>query len=247
MNKVVNNGLCFLAGVLVATLVASSIGSDSIDVDVMSDTVPYVAYNHLSNLTLYFLALAVVATVCSFALYCKQKTVNQIIHQQSITDELTQIHNRRSIFSILKQEMDRAKRHSRPLVVICMDIDYFKNVNDSYGHQAGDIVLTQVTKACSEALRTEDYVGRIGGEEYLVILPDTDIETGHLAAERVRLAVESHDFAAIHPDLSVTISIGLTELLSPEDRREDLYNRADVALFDAKNSGRNQVKSKKYN
>lgn len=247
MNGVLKNALFFLAGILLATIVASSIGSYSSDVEVMSDTVPYEAYNHLSNLTLFFLALAVVATVCSFALYWKQKTVNQIIHQQSITDELTQIHNRRSIFSILKQEMERAKRHSRPLAVICIDIDFFKNVNDTYGHQAGDVVLTQVTAICSNALRTEDHVGRIGGEEYLAILPDTDIETGYLAAERVRLAVEAHDFAAVHPDLSVTISIGLTEFSGPEDRREDLYNRADVALYDAKSSGRNQVKSRNTN
>lgn len=205
--------------------------------------VPYTVYEQQYRVTLFFLILSAVLTICSIALYVKQKRVNEIIYQQAITDELTQIHNRRSIFTILKKEMERARRHSRSLSIVSFDIDHFKKINDTHGHQVGDRVLTLVTQLAAESLRSEDDIGRIGGEEYMAVLPDTGIDAAFNVAERLRNVIADHDYSTIHPDLTVTISLGVTEYLGEDDKQESIYLRSDEALYAAKSSGRNQTHS----
>lgn len=233
-------------GFVVAMVVVFVITSASPPVLPDDDSVPYIIYERQYQVTLFFLIFSAVTTISSVALYLKQRSVNEIIYRQAITDELTQIHNRRSIFAILKQEMERAKRHNRPLSIVCFDIDHFKKINDTYGHQIGDRVLTLVTAIASEALRSEDSIGRIGGEEYLVILPETDIASAKLAAERLRRIIAQYDYSDIDAKINVTVSLGVTQYLGAEDRLEDAYQRTDDALYSAKADGRNQVKSKMH-
>lgn len=207
------------------------------------DSVPYIIYERQYQVTLFFLIFSAVATISSIALYLKQRSVNEIIYRQAITDELTQIHNRRSIFVILKQEIERSKRHDRALSIVCFDIDHFKKINDTFGHQVGDKVLTLVTALASDALRSEDSIGRIGGEEYLIVLPETNVESALLVAERLRLVIAQYDYSDIAENLAVTISLGVTQYEGEGDRLEALYQRSDDALYSAKDGGRNQVKS----
>lgn len=153
------------------------------------------------------------------------------------TDTLTQMHNRYSLMNILSAEVNRAHRYNTPLSLIIYDIDFFKKVNDTYGHDVGDEVLTSLSKKVKNALREIDIVGRYGGEEFLVILPNTNIDEAKLFAHRLRNEIEKSYFDKVG---SVTISIGLVQLKSDETV-DELFKRADELLYISKNNGRNQV------
>jgi diguanylate cyclase (GGDEF)-like protein len=163
-------------------------------------------------------------------------------HNAATTDLLTQVSNRGTILSTLFTEVDRAVRHGRPLSVAFVDLDHFKVINDTHGHQVGDIVLRGVAALFQRSLRQSDVVGRYGGEEFMVVLPETGPEAAAEVAEKLRLLVLRQRFAA--PDgqqLSVTISIGIAGGQGRSLRAESLVRDADQAMYSAKSLGRNQT------
>ncbi len=168
------------------------------------------------------------------------------IHLMSITDPLTGIYNRGYINQRLPQEIRRAVRYGRDLSLLLADIDHFKQVNDTYGHLAGDAVLKQFARCVTETTRQQvDWAGRYGGEEFLVVLPETDQAGAMVLAERLRQAIEVCDPQVEGNSIRITASIGATGF-SPQARRntvtaEDLLRQADSLLYQAKQGGRNQV------
>ncbi len=179
-------------------------------------------------------------------------TINRAIVYSEILkhatlDALTGFYNRRQLEERIKQETAKAKRQKTPLCAIMTDIDFFKRVNDVYGHSAGDLVLKTVSKTIRSQLREYDIAGRYGGEEFALLLPFTRREEAIMVAERLRKAVENKkiDISKASPEspnkiINVTISIGIYEL-KPSDSAENLLPKADKALYEAKESGRNQV------
>jgi len=157
-------------------------------------------------------------------------------------DELTGLYNRRHIFDVLNNESNRVRRSPGSFCVCIADIDYFKQVNDTYGHQAGDEVLRKVAKELEDSLRNIDCIGRYGGEEFLVILPQTNLSGALIKSERMRQQVENLTFPNITEKLQITLSIGITEHIQNESM-DDTIMRADEALYRAKDNGRNQTVS----
>ena len=165
------------------------------------------------------------------------------LHTLALTDPLTEVANRRSILLFGEDAMARSQLTQAPLAALALDIDHFKRINDTHGHAVGDVVLVRVARACQAALRQFDRLGRVGGEEFLVLLPSSDIHTAARIAERLRHNVEALDLSDLHPALKVTVSVGLAEL-SPDDALlEQLVQRADLALYRAKAAGRNRVET----
>jgi len=158
-------------------------------------------------------------------------------------DELTGLHNRRSLMKILQKEIDRAKRYGSPLSAVMVDIDHFKDFNDSYGHQAGDAILQEVTQLIAAASRELDVIGRYGGEEFLIVLPETHVDQATIYAERVRAGIETlgRERRKTHPLCDLTISIGVTSLIREKDDIESFIHRVDHAMYAAKDRGRNRV------
>ncbi|HLD14490.1 MAG TPA: GGDEF domain-containing protein [Burkholderiales bacterium] len=157
-----------------------------------------------------------------------------------VTDPLTRIMNRRGITVALLDAMAQSGRYNAPLCVAMADIDHFKSTNDTYGHQTGDRVLTEIAGILSDTLRMPDKVGRYGGEEFLIILPHTTLVGGRKIAERLRMAVNRWRFEIADKKLKLTISLGITQARKGEDL-EQLLARVDQALYAAKNGGRNLV------
>ncbi len=155
------------------------------------------------------------------------------------SDALTGLQNRRRATERLEAEVARARRYGTPLALALCDIDHFKQVNDRYGHNMGDEVLVRVASALQEALRQVDLVGRWGGEEFLVLLPDTDNEGAHIVGERLRMAIESLPAFTDGPN-SVTCSVGMATFQG-DDSATGFVDRADQSLYKAKKAGRNRV------
>jgi len=164
--------------------------------------------------------------------------------RMAITDPLTRIMNRRGITVGLLDAMAQAERYRTPLTVAMADIDHFKEVNDTHGHEAGDRVLKDVAAILSDALRMPDKVGRYGGEEFLMILPHTSLAQGRKIADRIRASVSKWDFDLGSRKIRLTISIGLCQFKSGEDL-EQFLSHADKALYEAKKGGRNLVVARK--
>ena len=169
------------------------------------------------------------------------------ILKHATLDALTGFYNRRQLEERTKQEIASSRRQKTPLCAIMTDIDFFKKVNDTYGHAVGDLVLKSVSKVMRSQLREYDIAGRYGGEEFVILLPFTKIEEAKMVAERLRKSIEnkSIDISKINPDaqekeIHVTISSGIYQL-KDEDKEQDLIQNADKALYEAKNSGRNKV------
>jgi diguanylate cyclase (GGDEF)-like protein len=157
------------------------------------------------------------------------------------TDALTGMANRRHFLELADAEWSRFQRYQRPLSLLTIDIDHFKMVNDRFGHDAGDKALTQVAETCRERQRTSDIVGRIGGEEFALLLPETDITQAIVVAERIRGAVLSRPFAAENMSVPITVSIGVAAATLSMSGIGALMKAADRALYDAKAQGRNRV------
>jgi diguanylate cyclase (GGDEF)-like protein len=157
-------------------------------------------------------------------------------------DPLTEVANRRHLSERLEEEFLRSKRYERPMSLGMLDIDYFKKLNDTYGHPAGDHALVQVANIIKETLRRHDFVARYGGEEFVMLLPETPVDNAVLACERVRVNVEKAEMMYDGQRLPVTVSLGVASfphhLLS---KAQDLITLADTALYDAKRSGRNRT------
>jgi len=166
----------------------------------------------------------------------------EIIQDMAIRDELTGLFNRRHLMELLDHEKNRSSRGGGLFCLAMLDIDFFKNVNDTYGHQAGDAVLRTVAAVVRKALRTTEICGRYGGEEFLIVLTQTDITGAQICAERLRASIEQTSFPDFSPDYKVTVSIGLSEYHMREDV-EKIISRADDALYRAKKNGRNRVES----
>lgn len=169
------------------------------------------------------------------------------ILKHATLDALTGFYNRRQLEERIKQEVSNAKRQHAPLCGIMTDIDFFKGVNDTYGHAVGDLVLKTIAKIIRGQLREYDIAGRYGGEEFSILLPFTKIEEAQMVAERLRKSIEEKviDISKVNPDsevkeISVTLSLGIYEM-QKDDNEEDLLKKADKALYEAKNTGRNKV------
>lgn len=167
------------------------------------------------------------------------------VQQLAITDSLTGLHNRHHFFELAEHEFQRARRYGRALSVIMLDIDHFKQVNDTYSHAVGDQVLRVVAERCRESLRDIDFMGRYGGEEFAVLLPESDTEGARNAAERLRRCVAESPVETARGRLSVTISLGVVTIAVGFLDLVALLDRADAAMYAAKKAGRNRVETMK--
>lgn len=168
--------------------------------------------------------------------------LDQQLLVMATTDALTGLANRHYFQNESRREIDRARRYSRPLSLILLDLDHFKKVNDTYGHPAGDAVLRQVARILITAMREGDLVGRLGGEEFAVLLPETPLEGAVASAERLRDRIEHHVFTHKDMQIHATVSLGVAEFSPTYAGRESLFEAADRSLYDAKASGRNRVR-----
>ena len=159
------------------------------------------------------------------------------LKELSVTDKLTQVSNRLHLDTNYTNEMKRAKRYGTIFSTIIIDIDFFKKVNDTFGHQIGDDVLVKIAQILQKNIREMDILGRWGGEEFLIICPETTIEHAKTLAEKIRVKIEEYDFSIDHP---ITCSFGVSQY-NKNDEKEDTFKRADKALYRAKESGRNKV------
>jgi len=167
------------------------------------------------------------------------KSKLKIANTQALRDTLTGLPNRQAYNERLETELARWRRYSSPLSLVVWDIDYFKNINDSYGHKAGDKVLLLIAKQLSENCRTTDFISRFGGEEFTMLLPNTDGQSALILANQLRRTIEKTGFNASGASVDITISCGVTEFL-PDDTDESAFERADQALYQAKEEGRNR-------
>jgi diguanylate cyclase (GGDEF)-like protein len=167
------------------------------------------------------------------------RELNEALKEASTKDALTGIGNRRMLMENLKSETARAQRMERPLTIALADVDRFKEVNDAYGHEAGDRVLTEIAQAIKAHVRDYDLCGRWGGEEFLVIMPEIDAVDAALVVDRMRMAIAGLDLSASGARLSLSASFGIAQL-RPGENISDTINRADAALFAAKHNGRNR-------
>jgi two-component system cell cycle response regulator len=172
------------------------------------------------------------------------KRSNELLKQLSNTDPLTKLHNRRHLTEVLGKEIQRAERQKAFLTFIILDIDHFKRVNDTYGHQNGDVVLVALAEAIQSGLRAYDLAARYGGEEFVLVLPGTSLAGGVTVAERLRGAVQGLTFAPPLESLAVTASLGVATFPSSlVDSIDSLIRQADEALYRAKQNGRNRVET----
>lgn len=172
----------------------------------------------------------------------RHKKIERQLANMALFDSLTGCLNRPAYFQHADKEFARSKRYYRPLSVIMLDIDHFKRINDKYGHHGGDQVLQIFAEACQEVIRSTDAMGRVGGEEFALLLPDTPLNSAYNLAERLRERINKYPYLAGDMLIEVTASLGVAELSAEDTNFKELLRRADEALYTAKNSGRNQVK-----
>ena len=166
-----------------------------------------------------------------------------IAEKEAKTDILTGLYNRRAYYEISHKEFQRLLRHNRTLSVIVFDIDHFKQINDTYGHDAGDNVLKSVAAIVKGVIREYDYAFRMGGDEFLVLLPETNEKQALFLAERIRKRIANKKFIEKDHTFTITSSFGLSEYNKIERGIEPIVKRADKALYHVKESGRNSVKA----
>jgi len=178
--------------------------------------------------------------LCCLIYPLRNASLYQRALKMAFTDPLTKANNRAAFNDSLKREIKRSIRASQPLSLIFIDIDHFKSLNDNYGHDCGDLVLASAASWLMDAVRGGDVVFRYGGEEFVVLLSDTDINCAAVIAERIRAEIESHALAYGMEVLNITASLGVSAL-EPEETSEMLIKRADTAMYQAKQAGRNRV------
>jgi diguanylate cyclase (GGDEF)-like protein len=187
---------------------------------------------------------AIVGTLASYvtlSLYFELEQSRREIHELAITDDLTQIFNRRHFFELADRELERTRRNGCSLAIVLFDIDDFKEVNDSLGHLAGDRVLQEMCRVCQVIVRPYDVFARFGGEEFIFLLPETDMSRARAFASRLRQLISSHIVAVNGTNIQMTISIGTAVYSSREDTLDDLISRADSALYKAKEMGKDRL------
>ncbi len=220
-----------------------------------------IAYNYLNSVTYAVMGVlsipvwkrGVIVLYCLLVLgvwiYCytllktgsKLFVMNEKLMTLCTMDALTGTYNRRKIIEISQKQFEFSKKFKRDFSVCMLDIDYFKNVNDTYGHAVGDIVLKTLSKECQNSLRRDDSFGRWGGEEFIVVLPETNMDNAFVIAERIRLNISKLKIENEGKNISITVSVGVATLHS-EESLEKLIENSDKALYNAKNSGRNKVR-----
>ena len=213
--------------------------SCSYSLDLMGDNLGTLVFNHSSRFTKE--QLETIEYLLSAALYPLN---NAIKYKRALNlarrDPLTGIANRISMTETLEREVNRAQRYESPLSILMIDLDHFKAVNDNYGHSTGDVVLKEAVRCIKQGLRLSDQPFRFGGEEFVVLLTNTNLEASQIVAERIRNCMESS--AVINNEFTIrfTTSIGIAELES-QDSEQSLFDHADKALYQAKSEGRNRV------
>ncbi len=163
------------------------------------------------------------------------------MREMAIRDALTGVFNRHYFFRRASYELARAQRYGRPLGIIMLDIDHFKQINDTYGHGVGDQVLRGIAAMCQNSLRKSDILGRYGGEEFVILLPETTIDTTRFVANRLHAHLASQPIATDAGQVEVTVSVGITAYIPTDESLKSIFRRADQALYTAKNKGRNRV------
>jgi diguanylate cyclase (GGDEF)-like protein len=169
--------------------------------------------------------------------------LHELVQRQAVTDELTGLFNHRRFQEVVTAELERARRFEQPLGLVMLDIDDFKSVNDTYGHQQGDLVLQEVARVLKDSSREIDEPARYGGEELAVALPQTDLDGAHLLAERVRTAIAALEIPRLGGEglIKVTASFGVAAVPETASGKEDLVASADTALYRAKRAGKNRT------
>jgi diguanylate cyclase (GGDEF)-like protein len=170
------------------------------------------------------------------------KKALQEVQRLAITDSLTGLYNRRHFSKMGEDEVRRAIRYRRSLSAIMLDIDHFKRANDTYGHSVGDQILQAVAERCRQELRSVDVVGRYGGDEFVILLPENDLSAAKQVAERLRKSIAQRKLDTARGSATVTASLGVSAMNGKQTTLEDLLSRADQALYAAKQNGRNQVR-----
>jgi diguanylate cyclase len=160
-------------------------------------------------------------------------------NQLAMTDALTGIANRHAYNKRISYEIERYQHDKKIFIFLLFDIDEFKSVNDSFGHEAGDKVIIETATIINNNIRKKDFMARYGGEEFVLLLPDTDINTAEKIANKLRKIVECHKFYFNDEQVNITVSVGLAEI-KINDTKKELFERVDTALYGAKNAGRNK-------
>lgn len=189
----------------------------------------YMNFVLLGTIVNLFLILLIILMV--------KKWVHDKLEFSAVYDNLTKCYNRASFYSHLKNEIRRAERYSSSLAVIMLDADYFKEINDNYGHDVGDSVLRSVADICQKSIRKNDYFARVGGEEFAIIALEATLKQAFIVAEKLRIVLSKHIFKH---NLHVTASLGVAQYVKG-DTEDDIMKRADIALYKAKHNGRNRV------
>jgi len=180
--------------------------------------------------------------LCSLIYPLRNATLFNQALKMAYTDPLTKTNNRTAFDDSLKREIKLAHRNSTHLSVIFFDIDHFKAINDTYGHDCGDIALSSAANCIKEAVRGSDIVFRYGGEEFVILLNDTNIDGAKLMAERIRQSIENHTIAYGMETIKLTASLGVS-CLKGNDTPDTIIQRADAAMYQAKQNGRNQIQT----
>jgi diguanylate cyclase (GGDEF)-like protein/PAS domain S-box-containing protein len=171
----------------------------------------------------------------------EQKAIEHKLEILSKTDPLTGLLNRRSFDEVLKNEHSRFKRSGETYSLILLDIDHFKLINDKYGHAVGDIAIQNIAMSCRSALRLHDEIARIGGEEFCVLFPYTTKKVAYSIAEKLRKIVENTSIETVNGNITMTISVGVSEVEDTDSEHTAILKRADEKMYKAKKAGRNQV------
>jgi diguanylate cyclase (GGDEF)-like protein len=230
---------CLFCGVTFLIRVYITLNSTRID-DFMQ-----AGYVHAASLVA--LQLLVITSCLSLSWSASQQLAHKLKIQATI-DSLTNLYNRRAFEEFAQKSINRAQREKTYIAIILMDIDLFKQVNDTYGHQAGDKVLQEFSQRLKDSLRPYDILARYGGEEFMLLLPDTDIDTALTIAEKLRVTIAQPVFdVATLPRLEVSASFGVASARGDKIDWQKLVGKADCALYQAKENGRNQVQGFKNN
>ena len=171
----------------------------------------------------------------------ERKCMEEKLRMLALTDPLTGVDNRRSFLEKGKRELVRSHRYQHSLAFLMLDVDHFKSINDTYGHQAGDLVLKALATHCQKMLRHNDLLGRLGGEEFALLLPETNLSKAREVGERIRQALENLVVDYEDQAIRFTVSLGLSVAQNDSDTLMNVMSRADAALYRAKAEGRNRL------
>ena len=190
---------------------------------------------------LLVLVVSATITLCLEVIHLHHQ--RRLMHQMMLTDELTGLYNRRHLVNVASGALKQAQRDKTPLSLMLLDLDYFKRINDTYGHPIGDEVLRQISKKLRHLSRPADTLARIGGEEFCLLMPNTTTHDALQVADRLRRGIETNQLYGLEEQANPTISIGVTTDIGGALTFEQLYSYADKALYEAKSLGRNRVES----